>query len=92
MQKKVNEITERCVKSDWFIPVLSDTKGIYIEFWGMDTENYKKNKEEKIKLYEQEKLQLIQIYRKDVLSDKALLKDNLESEINKIEKELKKCR
>lgn len=90
--KKVNEITERCVKSDWFIPVLSDTKGIYIEFWGMDTEEYKKNKEEKVKLYQQEELQLIQIYRKDVLSDKALLKDNLESEINKIEKELRKRR
>lgn len=88
--KKVNEITERCVKSDWFIPVLSDTKGIYIELWGMETEDYKKNKEEKIKLYEQEDLPLIQIYRKDVLSDKALLKDTLESDITKKEKELKK--
>lgn len=90
--KKVNEITERTVKSDWFIPILSDTKGIYIELWGMDTEEYKKNKEEKIKLYEQEDLQLIQIYRKDVISDKALLKDNLESLINQKEKELKRKR
>lgn len=88
--KKVNEITSRCVKSDWFIPVLSDTKGIYIELWGMDTEDYKKNKEEKISLYKEEELPLIQIFRKDVLSDKALLRDNLESEINKLEKDLKK--
>jgi len=88
--KKVNEITTRGVKSDWFIPVLSDTKGIYIELWGMDTEEYKKNKKEKICLYKEEELALIEIYRKDVLSDKALLKDNLESEINKWEKELKK--
>lgn len=88
--KKVNEITSRAVKSDWFIPVLSDTKGIYIELWGMETEDYIKNKEEKINLYNEEELPLIQIYRKDVLSDKALLKDNLELEINKIEKELKK--
>ena len=88
--KKVNEITSRAVKSDWFIPILSDTKGIYIELWGMETEDYIKNKEEKIKLYHEEDLPLIEIYRKDVLSDKALLKDNLESEINKLEKELKK--
>lgn len=88
--KKVNEITSRGVKSDWFIPVLSDTKGIYIELWGMDTEDYKKNKEEKIKLYKEEELSLIEIYRKDVLNDKALLRDNLESEINKWEKDLKK--
>lgn len=90
--KKVNEITSRGVKSDWFIPVLSDTKGIYIELWGMETEDYIKNKEEKIALYNEEELSLIQIYRKDVLSDKALLKDNLEQEINKLEKELKKKR
>lgn len=90
--KRVNEITTRGVKSDWFIPVLSDTKGIYIELWGMDTEDYKKNKEEKIKLYKEEDLPLIQIYRKDILSDKTLLKDNLESEINKLEKELKKIK
>ena len=90
--KKVNEITSRCVKSDWFIPILSDTKGIYIEFWGMDTPDYKKNKEEKIALYQEEELPLIQIYRKDVLADKVLVRDNLESEINKLEKELKKKR
>ena len=88
--KKVNEITTRGVKSDWFIPVLSDTKGIYIELWGMETDDYKRNKEEKIKLYKEEELPLIEIYRKDVLNDKALLRDNLESEINKLEKELKK--
>lgn len=90
--KRVNEITSRTVKSDWFIPVLSDTKGIYIELWGMDTEDYKRNKEEKIKLYKEEELSLIEIYRKDVLSDKALLRDNLESQINEKEKELKRKR
>lgn len=90
--KRVNEITSRTVKSDWFIPVLSDTKGIYIELWGMETDDYKKNKEEKIKLYKEEELSLIEIYRKDVLSDKALLRDNLESQINEKEKELKRKR
>ena len=88
--KKVNEITSRAVKSDWFIPVLSDTKGIYIELWGMETEDYLKNKKEKIALYKEEELPLIEIYRKDVTSDIALLKDNLETNINKLEKELRK--
>lgn len=90
--KKVNEITSRAVKSDWFIPVLSDTKGIYIELWGMDTTDYKKNKAEKIELYKEEELALIEIYRKDVLADKALLRDILDGEINKLEKELKRKR
>ena len=90
--KRVNEITTRTVKSDWFIPVLSDTKGIYIELWGMETEDYKRNKEEKIQLYKEEELSLIEIYRKDVMSDKALLRDNLESWINEKEKELKRKR
>lgn len=88
--KKVNEITSRAVKSDWFIPILSDTKGIYIELWGMETEDYLKNKAEKIALYKEEEIPLIEIYRKDVTSDIALLKDNLETNINKLEKELKK--
>ena len=47
---------------------------------------------EKIKLYHEEELALIEIYRKDVLSDKALLRDNLESLINEKEKELKRRR
>jgi len=88
--KRVNQITERTVKCDWFIPVLSDSKGIFIELWGMDTEDYKRNKEEKISFYKEEELPLIQIYKKDVLSDTTLLKDNLESEIEKLTKELKK--
>ena len=58
----------------------------------METEDYIKNKEEKIKLYKEEELSLIEIYRKDVLSDKALLRDNLESQINEKEKELKRKR
>lgn len=88
--KRVNQITERTVKCDWFIPVLSDSKGIYIELWGMDTKDYLQNKEEKIKLYKEEELPLIQIYKKDVLSDKALLKDNIESQIEDLEKQLKR--
>lgn len=88
--KRVNEITSRTVKCDWFIPVLSDSKGIYIELWGMDTEDYNKNKEEKIKLYQEEELPLIQIFKKDIQGDKSILRDNLESEIKQKETELKR--
>lgn len=90
--KRINQITDRTVKCDWFIPVLSDSKGIIIELWGMDTAEYKKNKAEKIELYEKEELDkvLIQIYKKDVLSDKTILKDQLETQIERIEKEIRK--
>ncbi len=90
--KKVNEITTRAVKCDWFIPILSETKGIYIEFWGMDTPDYKKNKEEKIKLYEEEELPLIQIYRKELLADKVSIFDKLDKEIKEHEKKIMKKR
>ena len=88
--KRVNQITERTVKCDWFIPVLSDSRGIFIELWGMDTKDYIKNKEEKIKLYQEEELPLIQIYKKDVTSDISILKDNLESQINELTKDIKR--
>ena len=43
---KVDEITERTVICDWFIPVISG-KGIYIELWGVKgDEKYNKNKKE----------------------------------------------
>lgn len=89
--KKVNEIDERTVKCDWFIPVLSNSKGIYIEFWGMSTEEYRKNKQEKIKLYKEYDIPLIQI-NKDEFKDKQLLQDRIETEINKLEKQLLKKR
>ena len=85
--KKVNEIDERTIKCDWFIPVLSNSKGIYIEFWGMSTEDYIRNKQEKIKLYNEYEIPLIQI-NKDEIKDKQLLQDRVETEINKLTKEI----
>lgn len=87
--KRVNQILGRIVKCDWFIPVIDDSKGIFIELWGMDTEEYKKNQKEKIQLYKEEELPLIQIYKED-LKDTTLLKDNLERDINELEKQIKR--
>lgn len=56
---------ERTIKSDWFIPVLAN-KGIYVEYWGMNTKDYLKNKEEKRKMYKEYNIPLIEIEKDDV--------------------------
>jgi hypothetical protein len=64
--KDVHEISSdlRTLKADWFIPIHGN-KGIYIEYWGMDTDDYKKNKDEKKKLYKDAGVSLIQIEKDD---------------------------
>lgn len=64
--KDVHEISsdQRNLKADWFIPITGN-KGIYIEYWGMDTDDYNKNKEEKKKLYKESGVNLIQIEKDD---------------------------
>lgn len=65
--KEIPATTERTVVADWYIP-LSGTQGIYIEYWGMDKQDYQDNKEEKLKLYEKykDKIKLIQIEKNDI--------------------------
>ena len=75
--KEIPSTQERTVIADWFIPI-SGTKGIYIEYWGMDKQDYQDNKEEKLKLYEKynDKVKLIQIEKNDI-KDRQNLKTNL---------------
>ena len=75
--KEIPSTTERTVIADWFIPT-SGTKGIYIEYWGMDKQDYQDNKEEKLKLYEKykDKVKLVQIEKNDI-KDRQNLKTNL---------------
>ena len=83
-QKTVKEIdaeTERTVVSDWFIP-LSGSKGIYIEFWGMDKKDYQDNKEEKQALYKKHNLKLIEINKNDVNSE-DILEDTIYRELRR---------
>ena len=89
-EKDVIEISssERTVKSDWFIPVIGN-KGIYIEYWGMNTGGYLKNKDEKRKLYLENNIPLIEI-EKDDIKDVTGLTNRILREKKKLVDELKK--
>ena len=82
--KPVIDITEKSVRSDWFIPIDSINKGIYIEYNGMDTPKYKKNKEENIALYRQHKLPLIIIEKDEPKKDTQTFTANLIKDIQTI--------
>ncbi len=67
---------------DWFIPVLSTDKGIYIEYWGIDDKpNYIKNRKTKEELYTQHNIAYIGI-EKEEINHKNRLKTNLIKELN----------
>ena len=85
-EKKVPiDADEQTVTCDWFIPVTDNRHGIYIEYWGMNTESYKKNKERKRKAYKEHEIPLIEI-EKDDYKDKQGLSDRIVSEINALAK------
>ena len=86
-EKKVPiDLDEQTVTCDWFIPVLSNRSGIYIEYWGMNTKEYLSNKERKRKSYKENNIPLIEIEKDDYL-DKQGLSDRLLQEINKLAKD-----
>lgn len=82
----VPEITERTVICDWYIPVLPG-KGIYVEYFGMDTSDYIRNREEKIELYRKHGLKLIRI-EKDETMDTQRLTTHIRQEWTKLKKEI----
>lgn len=90
--KKVSEISsdERSISCDWYIPVLSNSQGVYIEYWGMNTKDYIINKEEKRKLYKEHKIPLIEIEKDEIKNDHQGLSDRIRSELNKFADELRK--
>lgn len=89
-EKDVIEICseERTIKSDWFIPV-SGNKGVYIEYWGMNTGSYLKNKEEKRKMYIENEIPLIEI-EKDDIKDVSGLTTRINREFNTWKKKIQK--
>jgi len=83
-EKKVPiDLDEQAVTCDWFIPILSNRNGIYIEYWGMNTKEYLSNKERKRAAYKENDIPLIEIEKDDFL-DKQSLSDRLIQEINKL--------
>lgn len=85
---KVDEIYERTVICDWYIPVLPN-KGIYIELWGVKgDEKYNKNKKEKIEFYNKHNLKLIEIEYDELKDNTQRLKSSLISKIKANKKEI----
>jgi len=61
----------KIVVCDFYLPKYD----VYIEFWWMDNEKYLKRKEEKIKFYKENNLNLIWLENKDLNNlDESLLK------------------
>lgn len=86
---KVDEIFERTVICDWYIPVLPN-EGIYIELWGIKgDEKYNKNKNEKIELYKKHNLKLIEIEYDELKDNTQRLKSSLVSKIHIMSSEIK---
>lgn len=83
---QVAEITERAVIADWYIPVLNN-KGIYVEYFGMDNNDYIKNRKEKEELYEKYKLKLIKIEKFET-SDTQRLRVHIQQEHKKLKDEI----
>lgn len=85
-EKKVDEITERNVYCDWYIPVIGDT-GIYIELWGNMGKKYELNRVDKIKLYKKHKLYLVPLDSTNYPDDQSMQVELIEK-INKMRDEI----
>lgn len=88
---KVDEITERTVVCDWYLPVALG-KGIYVELWGMvGNEKYNRNKQEKIDLYKKHNLPLIEITNAEVKNDTQRLISLIKSQYKALKEEIIKA-
>ncbi len=63
---------------DFYIPVTRNvTRGVYIEYWGLDDEEYLKRKAEKVELYIKYKLPLIEIKEIEISNLEEILTTKL---------------
>lgn len=79
--KPITEILSQNKTSDWFIPIEGINKGIYIEYWGMDSPKYVAEKEEKIRLYKEYNVPFIEIQKDEPKNNTQTFKANLIREI-----------
>ena len=70
-------IDNYAVRPDFYLPEFD----LYIEYWGMDTTDYKIGMLKKLKLYQQEGKKLISIYPDDIISLDKILKEKLSKHI-----------
>lgn len=82
------DVGERTLKSDWFIPGSNGRSGVYIEYWGMKTKDYLKNKEEKKKLYKENNVCLIEVEMDDI-NDIQGLTNRIIKELRRLDKDFK---
>lgn len=71
---KFRIIAEFQIRPDFYLP----ERDVYIEYWGMDTPQYKMSMYKKQMLYQQEGKRLISIYPKDLLGLDELLSGKLQ--------------
>ena len=83
---EIDNQEEQAIEADWFIPVAGSSKGIYIEYWGMNTENYLENKKRKKEQYEKNDIPVIYIEKNEPLEDPKSLETNLISNIKRLAK------
>jgi hypothetical protein len=81
----INE--DRSVEADWFVPILSPVKGIYIEYYGKTTKSYVENKTSKIEAYKKYNIPVIQIQKDEPFESSNILSVRIMKEINSLSKE-----
>lgn len=81
--KNIDEITEERKKCDWFIPIVNN-EGIYIEYWGMKTPKYLKERAEKEELYKKHDIPYIGIEADDPKKDTLTFRSNLIRDLTKL--------
>ena len=84
--KSVNEIDEKRKKCDWFIPIVN-SKGIYVEYWGMNTPKYLAERKEKEELYQKYNIPYISIEKDDPKQDSQTFVNNFLRDLRKKAKE-----
>ena len=84
--KNTIEIDEKRKKCDWFIPIVN-SKGIYVEYWGMTTPKYLKERKEKEELYQKYNIPYISIEKDDPKQDTQIFTNNFLRELRKKAKE-----
>ncbi len=72
---KFRIIAEFQIRPDFYLP----EQDVYIEYWGLDSPQYKMSMYKKQMLYQQEGKRLISVYPKDLPILDALLRDKIES-------------
>src|SRR5689334_9843086 len=54
---------EKCVYCGFYIPPGNNRQPVYIEYWGLENDQYRARKRSKLEVYRREQLQLIEITR-----------------------------